>query len=540
MKVKLSLLISLVCFFAWSVVQGQSVGELESRFKKATSKQDKMNIAYELADKMKRSNAAKAADYAWQANQLAIQVGDKRREAESANLSAEATLSSGNLKLAAERYTQSWNAARNYGLRDLAINSADRLQEISRRQNNLKEELKWSREMVNYLKESGGGSRGGGDAQRRLENQLAAAEQKIRELVAKLEQATGQSQSLETSYQTQLKEIQDKSQQQITQKETTISQIEQARQQSDSLVKTKSRLVDVLTKEQMADSIVRAQQERDIQTQQRMLAEAETQKTRSDALRNLLGVVAAFVLVLAGLFYFRYRAKRRTVNELAQKNARIEEEQKRSDSLLLNILPSAIAQELKTNNKVAARKYDQATVMFLDFKGFTNIAEQLSPELLVEELDYCFSNFDRIIGQYGIEKIKTIGDAYLCASGLSDKNSSPSDTVKAALEIQDFLQHMKAERLNRGMPFFEARVGIHTGAVVAGVVGSKKFAYDIWGDTVNIAARMQEACEPGQVNVSESAHSLTKYEFEWQSRGRIAAKNKGDLEMYYVKGVKTY
>ena len=99
---------------------------------------------------------------------------------------------------------------------------------------------------------------------------------------------------------------------------------------------------------------------------------------------------------------------------------------------------------------------------------------------------------------------------------------------------------MKAERLNRGMPFFEARVGIHTGAVVAGVVGSKKFAYDIWGDTVNIAAQMQEACEPGQVNVSESAHSLTKYEFEWQSRGRIAAKNKGDLEMYYVKGVKTY
>lgn len=540
MKVKFSVLISLVYFFALSVAQGQSVGELESRFKKATSKQDKMNIAYELADKMKRSNAAKAADYAWQANQLAIQVGDKRREAESANLSADATLSSGNLKLAAERYTQSWNAARNYGLRDLAINSADRLQEISRRQNNLKEELKWSREVVNYLKESGGGSRGGGDAQRRLENQLAAAEQKIRELVAKLEQATGQSQSLETSYQTQLKEIQDKSQQQITQKETTISQIEQARQQSDSLVRTKSRLVDVLTKDQMADSIVRAQQERDIQTQQRMLAEAETQKTRSDALRNLLGVVAAFVLVLAGLFYFRYRAKRRTVDELAQKNARIEEEQKRSDSLLLNILPSAIAQELKANNKVAARKYDQATVMFLDFKGFTNIAEQLSPELLVEELDYCFSNFDRIIGQYRIEKIKTIGDAYLCASGLSDKNSSPSDTVKAALEIQDFLQHMKAERLNRGMPFFEARVGIHTGAVVAGVVGSKKFAYDIWGDTVNIAARMQEACEPGQVNVSESAYSLTKYEFEWQSRGRIAAKNKGDLEMYYVKGVKTY
>lgn len=546
MKVKFSLLILLACFFAGSAAQAQSVGELEARFKKATSKQDKMNIAYQLAEKMKRSNASKAADYAWQSNQLAIQVNDKRREAEAANLSAEAMLISGNLKVAAERYTQAWNAARNYGLRDLAINSADRLQEIARRQTNLKEEarlkeeLKWSREVVNYLKESGGGSRGGGDAQRRLENQLAAAEQKIRELAAKLEQATGQSQSLETSYQTQLKEVQDKSQQQITQKEATISQTQERLLRVDSLSESRGRQIDEMSKEQMKISMLAAEQERELQIQKRERAELELQKTRSDNLRNLLGVVAAFVLVLAGLLFFRYRAKRRTVNELAEKNARIEEEQKRSDSLLLNILPSAIAQELKANNKVAARKYDQATVMFLDFKGFTNIAEQLSPELLVEELDYCFSNFDRIISQYRIEKIKTIGDAYLCASGLSDKNSSPSDIVKASLEIQDFLQHMKAERLNRGMPFFEARVGIHTGAVVAGVVGSKKFAYDIWGDTVNIAARMQEACEPGQVNVSETAHSLTKYEFQWQSRGKIAAKNKGDLDMYYVKGVKTY
>ncbi|HMX38932.1 MAG TPA: adenylate/guanylate cyclase domain-containing protein [Saprospiraceae bacterium] len=538
-------LLPVLCLLC-STLSAQSIGELESRFKNSSSKQERMNIAYQLAEKMKRSNAGKAADYAWQANQLAIQIGDKRREAEAANLSAEATLATGNLRLAAERYVQAWNAARNYGLRDLALNSADRLQEIARRQQGLKEEarlkeeLKWSREVVNYLKESGGGSRGGGDAQRRLENQLAAAEQKIRELAARLEQATGQSQSLETSYQTQLKEIQDKSQQQINQKEATITQIERARQAADSVAQTKTRMVDMLTKDQLADSIVRAQQERDIQLNRRLLAEAETQKTRDQALRNLLGVVVGFMLVLAGLFYVRYRAKQRTANELAEKNVRIEEEQKRSDNLLLNILPSAIAQELKTSNKVAARKYDEATVMFLDFKGFTNIAEQLSPELLVEELDFCFSNFDRIISQYHIEKIKTIGDAYLCASGLSDKIPRPSDVVKAALEIQDFLQYMKAERLSRGMPFFEARVGIHTGPVVAGVVGSKKFAYDIWGDTVNIAARMQESCDSGQVNVSGTTYSLTQYEFEWQSRGRIAAKNKGDLDMYYVKGVRTY
>ena len=211
----------------------------------------------------------------------------------------------------------------------------------------------------------------------------------------------------------------------------------------------------------------------------------------------------------------------------------------KSDNLLLNILPPAIAKELKTNNKVAARKYDQATVMFVDFTGFTHVAERLTPEALVEELDYCFSNFDRIISKYRIEKIKTVGDAYICASGLSDMNASPSDMVKAALEIQDFLLHLKAERQSQGLPYFEARCGIHTGPVVAGVVGSKKFAYDIWGDTVNTAARMEESSEAGRVNVSEFTYSLAKYEYEWQHRGQIAAKNKGSMDMYYVLSAKS-
>ncbi|MBL7826173.1 MAG: adenylate/guanylate cyclase domain-containing protein, partial [Saprospiraceae bacterium] len=256
--------------------------------------------------------------------------------------------------------------------------------------------------------------------------------------------------------------------------------------------------------------------------------------------RNVLLLLVGFVFLLAILFYFRFRAKKRMANELTLKNAQIQEAQKRSDSLLLNILPPAIADELKARNKVAARKYDQATVMFIDFKGFTNVAEKLSPEQLVEELDLCFSNFDRIISQYKIEKIKTVGDAYICASGLSDMNANPAHIIKAALEIQDFLLALKAERMGQGLPYFEARVGIHIGPVVAGVVGAKKFAYDIWGDTVNTAARMEEACETGRVNVSEDAYWLAKYEFEWQHRGKIAAKNKGSMDMYYVTGIKTY
>ena len=138
--------------------------------------------------------------------------------------------------------------------------------------------------------------------------------------------------------------------------------------------------------------------------------------------------------------------------------------------MLLNILPSELVDELKEKGTATTQYYELATVMFTDFIGFTNVAERLTPEQLVEELDYCFSNFDRIIERYRVEKIKTVGDAYICASGLSDMNASPSDMVKAALEIQDFLLHVKAERMDQGLPFFEARVGIHTGPVVAGVV----------------------------------------------------------------------
>lgn len=525
----------------WLPANAQSISELEAKYNKSGSKSERMNLAYQIAEKsLSASNAKKASDFANRASQLATEVGDKRREADATFLSAEAEYRLRNFKEASSRFMHSWNAARNYGLRDVALSSTEKLQDIALKQNDYREALKWSRETVNYLKDSGGGVRGGGDAQRRLENQLATAEANNRALREQLAQITGQTQVLETTYQSQLKEVQEKSKQEITEKDQTITQIEQARQRLDSLASSKSRMVETLTKEQMADAIVRAQQEKELQLQKTLVAEAELGKQQSENMRNVLALVSVFVLVMAMLFYFRFRAKRRAANELAEKNALVEAEQKRSDNLLLNILPPAIAQELKTRNKVAARKYDQATVMFIDFTGFTQVAERLSPEMLVEELDYCFSNFDRIISQYRIEKIKTIGDAYLCASGLSDMNASPSDIIRAALEIQDFLLALKAERMDRNMPYFEARVGVHIGPVVAGVVGAKKFAYDIWGDTVNVAARFEEACEPGRVNVSENVYDFARYEFEWNYRGKIAAKNKGAMDMYYVTSVKQY
>ena len=535
-----SAFVFLLVVFSAGLLPAQSVSELEARLKRAGTKNEKMNLAYQIAEKLLASNPAKASEYAQTASNMATEIGDKKREADAAFLSAEGQYRARNFKEAAVRYQHSWNSARNFGLREIALNSTEKLQDIALKQNDYREALKWSRETVNYLKDSGGGGRSGGDAMRRLENQLATVEADNRKLREQIAQITGQTQILETTYQTQLKEVQDKTQQELTQKEAAITQISKDKQRLDSIARVTGSSLENLTKEQVVQKAVVAEQEREIQLQKRLLAEAQLAQERSDYLRNILALLAAFVLVLAGLFYVRFRAKKRTANALSEKNILIEEERKRSDNLLLNILPPAIAQELRARNKVAARKYDQATVMFTDFIGFTNVAERLSPEQLVEELDFCFSNFDRIIGQYRIEKIKTVGDAYICASGLSDMNASPSDMVKAALEIQDFLLHVKAERQSQGLPFFEARLGIHTGPVVAGVVGAKKFAYDIWGDTVNTAARMEEASDPGRVNVSENTYLLAKYEFEWQYRGKIAAKNKGPMDMYYVTSMKTY
>ena len=516
----------------------QSVSELKSRLNRSQSKSEKMNLSYQIAEKLLNSSPQEAADYAHRSSMLASELGEKRREAEAIFLSAEGLYRRRNYRESADRFNYAWNTARNYGLYEIALNSMDRLQEIALKQNDLREALKWSQETVNYLKGNTGRSTSSGDALSRLENKLASAEAENRRLSDQIAQMTGQSQNLETTYQEQIKQVQAKTQEELTKREETISQISIEKQRADSIVQTKARLLETLTEEQMVDSIVRGRQEREIEAQKARLAEAELAQQKSESARNFLLMLVAFVLVLATLFYLRYRAKRRTADQLVEQNKIIEAEQKRSDELLLNILPPAIAQELKTKNKVAARQYEQATVMFVDFTGFTRLSELLGPEELVAELDYCFSNFDRIIGQYRIEKIKTVGDAYICASGLSDKNASPSDMVKAALEIQDFLQHLKAQHMNQGLPYFEARVGIHTGPVVAGVVGEKKFAYDIWGDTVNIAARMEETCEPGRVNVSESAYWLAKYEFEWDSRGKIAAKNKGLMDMYYVTGLK--
>lgn len=224
--------------------------------------------------------------------------------------------------------------------------------------------------------------------------------------------------------------------------------------------------------------------------------------------------------------------------EVVKEKKQVEKLYNRSEELLLNILPVETAEELKAKGHVEAELIDQVTVLFTDFKGFTALSEQLTPKELVRDIHECFSEFDRIMQKHGVEKIKTIGDAYMAAGGLPQPNSTHAvDVVSAALEMVEFVEHGKVTKKLKGLPFFEVRVGVHTGPVVAGIVGIKKFQYDIWGDTVNTASRMESSGEPGKVNISESTYQLVKDKFNCTYRGKVAAKGKGELEMYFVESM---
>jgi class 3 adenylate cyclase len=211
----------------------------------------------------------------------------------------------------------------------------------------------------------------------------------------------------------------------------------------------------------------------------------------------------------------------------------------KSDKLLLNILPEEVAEELKEKGNVTPVLFDSTSIMFTDFKGFTQIAEGLTPRELIKELDGCFTQFDNITERYNLEKLKTIGDSYMCAGGIPKINTTHAiDCCLAALEIQSFMNQMKGFKQELNIPYWELRLGIHSGPVMAGVVGEKKFAYDIWGDTVNTASRMESSGTPGRINISYSTYELVKEFFDCEYRGEVNAKNKGLVKMYYLNRIK--
>lgn len=247
-----------------------------------------------------------------------------------------------------------------------------------------------------------------------------------------------------------------------------------------------------------------------------------------------VGSLLAMIIIMGfyGFFVFRKANIR-----LAQKNLEVEQERKKAEAMLLNMLPEEIVQELQEKGKAQPRQFKHTTVLFTDFVGFTRISEQMPPEELVEELNTCFLVFDTIIEKYNLEKIKTIGDAYLCAGGIPTPDTEhPVNAVKAAIEMQTYMRKRYEEKQAQRIPYWLMRVGIHSGQLIAGVVGKDKFVYDIWGDTVNTASRLETSCEPGKINISGVTHRHVRHLFDCTYRGAIPAKNKHRIEMYFVEG----
>ena len=298
--------------------------------------------------------------------------------------------------------------------------------------------------------------------------------------------------------------------------------------QKNTEIKQKELAIDSLTTEQLQSQL--AIKDLELANNQKAL-ELQSAQNRRNILLFVLGIV-----LLATIFIMRgFMLKRRGVRVLKQKNYEIIMEQQKSDRLLMNILPEKIAYELKEFNKTTPHHHESATIMFTDFKGFTKFSENHSPEELVKLIDYYFKGFDKIVEKYHIEKIKTIGDAYMCVSGIPEQqNNHAANMIRAAFEFRDFVNETAREKQKQNLPFLEMRVGIHSGPLVAGVVGHHKFSYDVWGDAVNIAARMEHASEPGKINVSETVYQHVQHDFLFEYRGELEAKNKGKMKMYFV------
>jgi adenylate cyclase len=293
-----------------------------------------------------------------------------------------------------------------------------------------------------------------------------------------------------------------------------------------NLTETSNKLLGMeFQKQQLVDSIAYVKKEHLTQ-----LKHKEEVRQREKQRNIIIGSLCVMLLVAVGLWgQLRYVRKSREA---------IKVEKDRSEALLLNILPEEIAEELKEKGEVNARNYNMVSILFTDFKSFTQTAEKMSPESLVEELNTCFKAFDLITATYQIEKIKTIGDAYMAAGGIPIPDANAlKNTVLAGLEMQAFMLNRAKELEQLGRPAFEMRLGIHAGPIVAGIVGVKKFQYDVWGDAVNTASRMESSGVVGKVNISETLYQLIKDEpcFSFEYRGSIPAKGKGDIAMYFVE-----
>lgn len=320
---------------------------------------------------------------------------------------------------------------------------------------------------------------------------------------------------------------------QLASQKQAIALLSSEQLQQRYLLLEQGRLLDSMNLSSFLDSLELDNKQFEIRSKELEIKEQQSElELEKSKKRAFLGLLALILVVALGLLFSVYNA-RKFNKTLKNKNQEIQLEKQKADNLLLNILPAEIAKELKEKGKSDAQLFPEATIVFTDFKDFTKVAERLSPADLVNELNVCFKAFDAIVAKYGIEKIKTIGDAYMAVGGLNGDANSAKNVILAAMEMQDFILNRRSEDPSS----FEMRVGVNSGPVVAGIVGDRKFQYDIWGDSVNTAARMESSGKEGKINISDTTYERVKNSsnLKFESRGAIAAKNKGNIEMYFVR-----
>lgn len=520
--------------------------KLKAQLEQSTDKKERYSILYRLTQVLTKGDAEQAIKYGKDAYDVARSIGDNQLIADASYI----------LALAYERdrnkgKTESWlktTTRHAIAAKDanLILKAVDKRTRMATRAQNYRRATEINREALDFFTQDGNdiaSLRAAAEGERSRLQKMAGDLAKRREKLEEELEILQEEQEILEEENDQLLNVNEARKKQLQKKQEELTQIseekavvEEKMAESEAQVATLSR--QALEKQAAVDRVQRelAEQELAASKAELLAAEAVMDKQSSENLRNYALGLGVILLLLSGLLYSRFVSKKRDAKALAKSNEELGEARKRSDELLLNILPASIAEELKEKGKAAAHKFDDVTILFSDFVNFTRISEQLGPEDLVKELDVCFRAFDEIINDYDdVEKIKTIGDAYMVAHGLDDRKSIPNNLIETAKRMQVFLDDRAAKRQKLGLPFFTARIGLHTGAVVAGVVGLKKFAYDVWGDTVNVAARVESQSEPGKINVSETTYRLIKYQYDCDYRGKVMAKNKGYIDMYYVR-----
>ncbi len=524
------LFLSFLLLFPLLLSAQKSNADLEAALKAEKSTKGKMTLEVELAKRYVSPNPKRAIELGKKGYQTATKIKNHSVAAQAAYLVALAYENKRDKRNVDIWLRNCFQSSKRANDSDLIIKSAVKRSKVAEKKGNHRKAYEVMKEAFDYFSKKGSSISDLEQAfemqrmqinkeKKALQSEKKKLEKDIKILSGERDQLSDEKTEL-TEKQKELLEANEKAVEEINTKSEELATVEEQKAKAEKKAYKSKKKAEELTgkNKEITEQLEMEQVQREM---------AEIKASRSNLLLILAGVLSLFFILLAISLYSRFRAKKKA-------NKALEEEQRRSDELLLNILPANIADELKNTGTASAKKYNHVTVLLADFKDFTKISKTLTPEQLVKELDYCFKGFDHIISHYKIEKIKTIGDAYMCASGLTDGKTNPKDMLKAALEMQQFLKEYKEERSRKGLSSFEARIGVHTGPVVAGVVGTKKFAYDIWGETVNIASRLEHNCEVGKVNISKGTFEEIRYLFDVEARGKIDAKNLGYIDMYHV------